>query len=220
MRRPRSGGSLRRRGPVREPLPVILVVCEGEVTEPDYVDGFRRAYGANTVRVKVVAPGGDPVGLVERAVQLRAEADDRAERERDENRRYDEVWCVFDVDEHARLRQARDRAAEAGIRLAVSNPCFELWLLLHFVEHSAVMPARRLVERLRRHLPTYRKKVRFLDCSEGYADAVTRAAGLDARHARDGRDGANPSTGVYRLTERIRELGREYRLRGAGASPR
>ena len=44
-RRPRrgDGGALQRRGPIRDPLPVILVVCEGKVTEPEYVEAFRVA---------------------------------------------------------------------------------------------------------------------------------------------------------------------------------
>lgn len=213
MRRAGSGDSLRRRAPVRPPLPMILVVCEGEVTEPTYVNEFRQAYGANTVRVKVVAPGGDPLLLVDHAIHLRDEAADRAGRERDDNLRYDEVWCVFDVDEHARLARALRHAETASIHVAVSNPCFELWLLLHFVDHAGPLSAHRVSQQLRKHLPTYRKQVRFRDCADGYSDAVMRARSLDERHARDERAGANPSTGVYRLTERVREFGKESRLR-------
>ncbi len=29
-----------RRAPFREPKPVILIVCEGERTEPEYFEGF------------------------------------------------------------------------------------------------------------------------------------------------------------------------------------
>ena len=28
-------------------------------------------------------------------------------------------------------------AGANGIRLAISNPCFELWLILHFQDHTA-----------------------------------------------------------------------------------
>jgi hypothetical protein len=42
-RRRGNGHDLRRRGPVRDPLPLILVVCEGAVTEPQYIEGFRIA---------------------------------------------------------------------------------------------------------------------------------------------------------------------------------
>jgi hypothetical protein len=100
----RSERVLTRRAPSRDPLPLLLVVCEGKVTEPQYLGAFRRAQGANTVRIRVEAPGGDPRALVRRAIELRDEAADRAVRERDENIAFDEVWCVFDVDQHARLR--------------------------------------------------------------------------------------------------------------------
>lgn len=40
MGNPKSD-NLRRRGPRREPLPRVLVVCEGEVTEKEYVSHLR-----------------------------------------------------------------------------------------------------------------------------------------------------------------------------------
>lgn len=80
--------SLRRRGPFRDPLPVILVVCEGKVTEPEYIEQFRLAHGVTTVRVHVVAPGGDPKALVQRAIEMRNEASREARRTRDMNAAY------------------------------------------------------------------------------------------------------------------------------------
>lgn len=206
-----DGRDLRRRGPVRDPLPLILVVCEGRVTEPQYVEAFRLAHGANTVRVHVESPGGDPQALVEAAIRLRDGSTRRAKRERDANLAYDEVWCVLDVDEHARLGSARSLARESGIALAVSNPCFELWLLLHLAEQGAHIERKRAATLLRKHLPLYDKHVRFEDLSAGYGDAVRRAEALDRRHAETGAEGANPSTGMYRLTERIRKFGKTAR---------
>jgi hypothetical protein len=144
-----DGRGLRRRGPTRDPLPLILVVCEGRVTEPEYVEAFRIAHGANTVRVRVESPGGDPRALVDRAVELRNEAEREARRARDPNLRYDEVWCVFDVDQHPRLDDALAMAARSSIELAVSNPCFELWLLLHFAEQTAHLSSKQARDRLR-----------------------------------------------------------------------
>jgi len=203
---------LRRRGPVRDPLPLILVVCEGEVTEPQYVEGFRLAHGATTVRVHVEAPGGDPRALVEAAARMRDEAARRARREGDQNLAYDEVWCVFDVDEHARLESARALAGAENVELAVSNPCFELWLLLHLADQNAHVEVKRVSTLLRKHLPRYDKHVRFQDVASGYDDAVRRAEALDRRHAERGTEGANPSTGIYRLTERIRKFGKNARM--------
>jgi hypothetical protein len=207
-----AGQNLRRRRPSRNPLPLILVVCEGQVTEPEYLDSFRLAYGANTVRVRVESPGGDPKALVERAIALRDAADREALRARDMNLRYDEVWCVFDVDQHQRLDEARGAAELGKVHLAISNPCFELWLLLHFGEQTSHVTAKQTRDRLRRHLPGYHKHIRFEDVAEGYEDAVSRARALERRQDDAGSPGGNPSTRMHRLTERIRQFGKAQRL--------
>lgn len=136
----------------------------------------------------------------------------RAAREGDENVAYDEVWCVFDVDEHARFQAARELAQRKEIGLAVSNPCFELWLILHFREQGAPLTSKRAVELLAKHIRDYHKHVRYEEMVTGYADAVERAASLERRHREVGTEGGNPSTGVYHLTERIRQLGKANRL--------
>jgi hypothetical protein len=208
----RDSRDLRRRGPVRDPFPLILVVCEGAVTEPQYIDGFRIEQGANTVRVHVKAPGGDPKALVETAINLAGEAAEQARRVGDDNLRYDEVWCVLDVDEHVRLGEARLIGKASDVHLAVSNPCFELWLLLHFADQTAALSRKRASELLKKHLPSYVKHVRFEDMAAGYGEAAQRAAALDNRHSQAGTEDGNPSSGVYRLTERIREFGKAQRL--------
>ncbi len=45
----------------------------------------------------------------------------------------DEFWAVFDVDHHrdAELAAAVTTASQKEYQLAGSNPCFELWLILH-----------------------------------------------------------------------------------------
>jgi hypothetical protein len=207
-----DGRALQRRGPIRDPLPVILVVCEGKVTEREYIEEFRLAHGVTTVRVHVIAPGGDPKALVEHAVALRDSAAREARRTRDMNAAYDEAWCVCDVDAHARLAEAQQIAARSGVRIAVSNPCFELWLLLHFADQTAHLNAAQAVDLVKRHLARYDKHLRFRDVADGYPDAVRRAEALRKRHEELGSAGGNPSTGVYVLTERIRQYSRSARL--------
>lgn len=211
MARGRDDRSLQRRGPVREPLPRILIVCEGKVTERQYIDGFRVAQGITTVRVEVVSPGGDPQALVERAIGIRDASRREARRARDANLAYDEAWCVIDVDQHARLETARRLAHDAGIQLAVSNPCFELWLLLHFADYRAHVNADRAMNLLRKHLDGYDKHLRYADLAPGYEAAVRRARILEAQHREHDAPGGNPSTDVHLLTEHIRQFGRSSR---------
>jgi hypothetical protein len=203
---------LQRRVPVRDPLPVILVLCEGKVTERQYIEQFRLVHGVATVTIHIVTPGGDPRSLVERAIMLRDEASRTARRSGDVNAAYDEVWCVCDVDEHERLGEARQIAVRSDIRLAVSNPCFELWLLLHFADQTANLNPAQALDRVRRHLPGYDKRLRFADLAAGYPQAVQRADALHRRHEELGTAGGNPSTYMHVLTERIREYSRSARL--------
>jgi hypothetical protein len=191
---------------------LILVVCEGEFTEPEYIHGFKGAHGINTVRVEVVNRGGDPQAVVQKAVELRDRAASEADRAGDPYLAYDEVWCVFDVDQHKRLSAARALADRHEVELAVSNPCFELWLFLHFAEHGAHATPAHARRLLKAHLPRYDKHLAFDDVAPGYPEAVRRAGGLDRHHEELGQAGGNPSTGVYRLTEHLRQFGKAARL--------
>ncbi len=98
-------------------------------------------------------------------------------------------------------------ARDNGIELVISNPCFELWLILHFRDQTAYIDrfqlksaCRNLSESDRAGYPP------FAICVSHYDTAVGRARQLDDRNDRDGEPGRNPSTSVYRLTERILEI--------------
>src|ERR1700733_13496047 len=147
--------SLKRRLPFRKVLPRILIVCEGTKTEPGYFEDLRQRY--RSVVEVVLCQGGVPKTLVERAVEMKKEADSKAAK--DENERYDEVWCVFDIDDHPKIDDAKLQARYNGIRLAISNPCFELWVLLHFQDQRAHISRTQLRAACRKHLPGYEKNL-------------------------------------------------------------
>ena len=118
----RKESDLTRRTAVKEEMPYILIVCEGENTEPDYFNHFR----FSSLRVKAVGEGYNTVSLVERAEQL-------AERDV-----YDQVWCVFDKDDFSdeNFNNAIRFAEAKGFSVGYSNQAFEYWLLLHFNDHQ------------------------------------------------------------------------------------
>jgi hypothetical protein len=207
MPRRDSDRPLRRSRPSRDPLPRMLVVCEGKVTEPGYFREFAREERNRLVEVIIDDQGGSPKTLVERAASQKKAANREAFRMRDDNLKYDEVWCVFDVDQHPKLADAHQQARDNGIRIAVSNPCFELWLLLHYQEQTAFIERTKAAVLLRGHVKGYEKHVDYSRFRAAYEDAVRRASQLTRRHSENGTEGGNPSTTVYELTERIRELG-------------
>jgi hypothetical protein len=99
----------------------------------------------------------------------------------------DQFWMVCDTDHYsegshvrafsAALKEARD----AGFQVAVTNPCFELWLLLHVADAPPPpADAAAILELLNAALGQYNKTnipaTRFLD---GLGDALKRARMLD-----------------------------------------
>ena len=162
----KNRNSLRRRRPFRSPKPRILIVCEGTRTEPGYFRAFRHAE-RSLVELEI-SPGGVPRTLVQRAVQLKDTAAKQSRTHADENLKYDEVWCVFDIDEHPNIQDATQQARDNQVEVAISNPCFELWILLHYQDQRAHIDRDRLSLECRRHLPDYEKDVPFETLHENY----------------------------------------------------
>jgi len=187
----------------------ILIVCEGRATEPGYFRSLRHDLRAGPIVIEINDESGVPKTVVERAVELKKEAEKEARREGDSNLRYDEVWCVFDVDTHPNLAAALQQAAANGIRVALSNPCFELWILLHFEDQRSELDPKAAGSACRRHLPRYQKHITYAELKEKYQEAVVRAHALEAWQTSRGNAGGNPSTRVHTLTERLHTLGRK-----------
>lgn len=205
--RGRKDDSLRRLAPTRTPKRRILVVCEGQVTEPEYIRSFQHAARNQRVHVEVAKEHGVPLTVVQEAQRLRDEAVLEAKRLKDQNLRYDEVWAVYDTDDHPHLPEAHLLAEREDIKLAISNPCFELWVLLHFQDQSASIHRDKVRAALQAHMPGYDKSLTFSPLSPkeaAYAEAVRRAKALDAAAEEHGAPGRNPTTRVDLLTESIR----------------
>jgi hypothetical protein len=194
-----------RRPAFRDPKPTILVVSEGEVTEPEYILGLQSACRNPRVTIEVAKEHGVPKTLVEIAKQYKEDAKARAGHEKDDNLAYDSVWCVFDIDDHPAVGEAKEMARDNGIQLAISNPCIELWLLLHFSENPGMQDRATMKKKLRKHMPKYNKHVDYTTYyATGYPQAVTRAKKMDQEAVDAHEPHRNPTTGIYELTELIR----------------
>lgn len=144
------------------------------------------------------------MALVERAVAAK-HYEEREER-RKRGQAHDEFWCVFDVDEHPKLDQAISLAEANGIFVAVSSPCFELWLVLHYRDQTADISCRHAQARAK-ELTGCKKvlsDVVLERLGEKYDEATTRAKALDKKHDGDGNPPrTNPSSEVWKLIDRI-----------------
>ncbi|MFE4975848.1 RloB family protein [Kitasatospora sp. NPDC056651] len=188
-KRPSFETSLSRRPGHRESRQRLLVVCGAKVTERDYLQGLKSSARNSAVSLKIVEHPRSPSQVVDHAALLRDQA--RGE--------YDETWCVLDVDQFVDLEEAMAGARRKNIEVAFSNPCFELWLLLHFAEHSRQAHSyRELAPYLDQHFAAGYEKtgMKFARYEPHWRSAVNRAREL----APSGDEHkVNPSTGMWRL---------------------
>lgn len=111
---------------------LFIVACDDTYAPKQYFDFFQ----IPRVQVHVVpTEGGTSAArhVLERLLQFDHEEDD-------------ELWLLLDTDHYTSgghlsdFQSAISEARQRGIKVALSKPCFELWLLLHHVEEAAVVP--------------------------------------------------------------------------------
>ena len=202
--------NLARKRSQRDAYDKVLIVCEGEKTEPLYFKDARNHHKLNTLNIQVEGIGKDPLTLVEHAKAL-YKAEERL------GDPYDKVFCVFDKDQHTTYEQALMLVKNIGVKgewLAVTSvPCFEYWLLLHF-NYSAqpfypvpnLSASQAAVKKLKEHLPSYEKGdtglySKLLDQVE---TAIGCAKTIAAEAQRNKTD--NTSTKMHEVIEYIRKI--------------
>ncbi len=163
MRNNRSAKSLQRPKPKRDPYASLLIVCEGEKTEPSYLTEIVNKHRLNSANIKIIGKecGAAPCSIVEFAKKHGKTGD------------YDQVYCVFDRDMHVSFAKAVQQVKDLNasprypqFTAITSIPCFEIWLLLHFkyTEKSfygsriSSTPCQEVIRLLKSHIPNYEKK--------------------------------------------------------------
>jgi hypothetical protein len=205
------GLTSRRKRPLDRSIPhlwdtrLVIIASEGEKTEKQYFESdlFRNP----RVQVKVLETKkgfSAPDYVLQRLKDFARETDLQPD---------DELWLVVDKDRWPEQNLKRVcshavRGRKQKARIAVSNPCFELWLFLHHADWDTPSPSSRQVEEeLRRLLGNYNKSNLDIERFQGRIEiAVSRAKQLDVAPSK--RWPENPGTHVYRLVEVIGALER------------
>lgn len=205
MRQPRSYA---RSGAIREPYDTVLIVCEGSKTEPHYFNRLRIVYRLSSANIKVMpADGSDPMSVVRYAEAELARGG------------YDRAYCVFDRNGHANYAQALEAVLRSSHRdrlfAITSVPCFEVWILLHFIFSTAPFTAAgndsacdRVVREVRKHLPNYVKGFpqTFDVLVERLEQARKHGALLEKHNTDTGSN--NPATSIHKLVNYLINLKR------------
>lgn len=193
----RGSGSFRRTAGQKPPRSITLIVCEGE-TEQVYFEAARIKYGLTTAEAILAenTKGPAPISVVGCAEGKCAERGG-----------YDRIYCVFDRDGHESFDRAREKIESlAGrkkkplpIQEAISIPCFELWVLLHYEKTDApFIHCANVIDRLRNHMPGYEKADAAIarQIVARVADALGNADWLEARAVNNN---YNPYTSVHKV---------------------
>lgn len=116
----------------------------------------------------------------------------------------DEAWLVVDKDcwpedqLNALIKWTKEKE---NYYLALSNPKFEYWLLLHFEDGRGIKSSRHCSEKLKVHLPRYNKDIQESKIKPRIPEAVSRAKKQDTPRCRTWPK--KNGTTVYRLVEHV-----------------
>lgn len=120
-----------------EPEKVIIISCEGRNTEPEYFNNLKiilKDHISAVIDVRVV-PKDDNKSSPEDVV---CKLDEYLLEKYDYKYEYDQLWVVWDrekVDSRKKeILKMLPKCKEKNYNIALSNPLFEFWLLMHLVD--------------------------------------------------------------------------------------
>ena len=193
----------RRAKPDRVRKPVVLLVTEGTHTEVLYFEELKKTHREV---VTLLISGGRPGELNPLRVLKRLRNEVTKRRRSKDWIKGDSAWLVVDTDQwkDEEKLEILSEAGQGDFQLAASNPCFEVWLLMHFRPAWTSATAKDL----RELLATRECLGRFAKNSYPAAALIpkTREAIQRARQADAADSDAWPvggSTRVYRAVEAI-----------------
>ncbi|XXT15629.1 RloB family protein [Sorangium sp. So ce429] len=161
---------------------LFILATEGAVTEPQYFRGLQERGIVDRLRVKIEviptpldAGTSAPRHVLDRLSDVAARYNLIAD---------DERWLIIDADRgwERHLPQVTRGALQKGFFVAVSRPCFELWLLLHVSDDvTSISTCADCSRALRMQLGRYNKSNLDMDRFPRSAvlDAIGRARALD-----------------------------------------
>ncbi len=206
-----------RRKANRKPYDHVLIVCEGEKTEPFYFEEMRVYLDLDSANIKIDGScDSSPKSVLEYAQKL-------FDKERTKGGNYDRVFCVFDRDQHETFGYAlgkiestntqlkKDKYSKENVFTAIrSVPAFEYWFLLHFnpttKPYSPVgskSVGDQVIDDLKVYLPNYEKKhkgfYKYSIDNNLIDDAKDHSKRIFNNSKRTG--DINPSTNIHELVE-------------------
>ncbi len=182
---------------VRHYRKLIVIATEGSKTEPQYFSLFNNQESVIKSYCLKCRHDSAPPNVLKRMKNYLENSGLRST---------DEAWLVVDRDHWTeeqldQLYHWSEQAENYGF--ALSNPRFEYWLLLHFEDGCGIAGAQECSDRLKRHLPDYKKNIDPRKFMPDTIDAaISRASQRDHPPCADWPRLVG-STTVYRLVRKL-----------------
>lgn len=190
---------------------LIFIATEGEKTEPAYFEYLKsKLQQPLQIQILIIKGGrseSSPDKVLERTqkeiARLKNEGKCISE---------DEFWIVTDKDNWSDKRLdevtqwCHDRSKKEIRHFALSNPCFELWYILHFEKNCGLLETPKdCLDKIKKHIPDYEKSKCPSFSRQQIEQAIRNAKNkaLDAAIQEDNWPHKPGITTVYRIVERI-----------------
>ncbi|ARW47388.1 RloB family protein [Acetobacter pasteurianus] len=198
--------SLSRRKSTVPPSRRVYIFFEGSNSEPDYFYALERSFPCSLIKLVPIKKSGSPDNIVKEClVKKNYLATKAASYEKN-----DEIWAVFDKDDFDSFEQAVETCRLKNIRVGFSNPCFELWLVLHKKNYTKESNTKEIQKECEKLYPGYLengKTLNFDKIIKNLHEAENRASSLRQHHKEEEeKEYISPSTSLDKLTSRIRRL--------------
>ncbi len=196
----------KRKAGLRQRNPVIYIFCEDQKSAKKYFEEMRQKIQCRSAKIEILSRGNaDPLRLVKYVRKYIKDNQNNIIKGKDA------FFCVFDEDGRGdkKLQEIEKELSQKHGSLVTkvfSNPSFELWYLLHFIDQNAALNNNQLIQKLQKSIPNYSK-------SEGYYNplekslqtAIKRAKDMNEMHKRNGTklfsQNSNPSTQIFLIFE-------------------
>lgn len=177
----------------REPTPslrmrkIVLVICEGE-TEVRYLNLLKSWY-KSPIRIVSHIEGTQitPSLVDKRTKELKISQWDKVH-----------TYLMYDMD----VQAINEKLKKCKAGMLLSNPCFEIWLLLHAKDQKVSIETDALIKELKKSAPVWKNysKSPFTETQKTFLNNNTDIAVARAKKLCEFQ---NPSTGIYKLIEML-----------------
>ena len=173
-----------RRSKGKQMKPNFFVFCEGE-TEMAYVKFLRSLYRAPIQVIPKKGKSNISEDFIVKSKNEYVQTDQ------------DKVFLMYDLDVDGMLEQLQKIP---NTELIVSNPCVELWFLLHFQEQKTEISSEKCIKKLQKVSKEYKKGT----LSEDEKEVLANNKELAVERAKKLAEFQNPSSMVYKLLEKLK----------------